>query len=161
VIPPEGNSQLAASPDGYSYEWSPTTGLSNSNSQNPLASPDQTTTYYVTVSDGDCFYLDSVRVTVIDFECGPPSIFVPNAFTPNGDQNNDVLYVEGQNLTSVELSIFDRWGEKVFETSTQSEGWDGSYKGVPVEPAVFVYKLKATCDGGIIYEEEGNVTVIR
>lgn len=161
VIPPDGNSQLNVLPDGYNYQWIPSMGLDNSSSQNPVASPDETTIYYVNVSDGDCVYQDSVRVTVLDFECGPPSIFVPNAFSPNGDDNNDELLVRGENLTSIELSIFDRWGEKVFETNDQSEGWDGRYKGILVEPAVFVYKLKATCLGGIVYEEEGNITVIR
>lgn len=153
--------QLNALPDGYDYQWSPFEGVSNPLSQNPTAHPEVSTTYFVSVEDGDCIYGDSVRVAVVDFICGPPLIYLPNAFTPNGDGQNDILYVRGANLTRVSLKVYNRWGEKVFETDQQSDGWDGSYKGNSVDPAVFVYYLEADCGDGNTYFEKGNITLIR
>ena len=90
-----------------------------------------------------------------------PLIFLPNAFSPNSDNENDVLYVYGQNLTEVHLAIFNRWGQKVFETYDQSIGWDGLYNGEMSSPAVFDYYLEVTCEGGVDYFEKGNVTLVR
>lgn len=161
IIPAGQSSQLNAQPDGYTYSWTPPTGLNNPNIQNPIATPDVTTTYYVTVSDGDCIYNADVRVVVSDFVCGNPSIYVPNAFTPNDDEQNEILYIRGNNLTEVHLQIYDRWGEMVFETFDQNIGWDGTFKGREVDPAVFVYYLEVTCIDSQEYFEKGNITVIR
>jgi len=120
-----------------------------------------TTTFVVVVSDGICTVSDSVTVKVFEFACDEPDIFVPNAFTPNGDGNNDVLYVRGRYITALEFKVFDRWGEKVFETTDQAFGWDATFNGKPVDPAVFVYWLKVECEGGQTYFKKGNVTVIR
>jgi gliding motility-associated-like protein len=113
------------------------------------------------VSDGICFAVDSVTVFVHELVCSDPDIFVPDAFTPNGDASNDKLFVRGRNVASMELKIFDRWGEVVFSTRDQAEGWDGSYKGKPVDPAVYVYWLTVRCIDGQDYFHKGNVTVIR
>lgn len=161
TIPAGGNSQLNVTPGGYTYTWSPPTGLTNPNIQNPIASPEETTTYIVTITDGPCSRSDTVTVFIREFICGPPDIFVPNAFTPNGDGNNDILYVRGNNLTDIEFKVYHRWGELVFETNNQSIGWDGTYKGMLADPAVFVYHLRALCVGGEEYIEKGNVTLIR
>ncbi len=155
------SSQLNVLPPGYNYSWTPAEFLDNASSENPIATIDETTVFYVTVSDGECSHLDSVRVTVVDFVCGPPSIYIPNAFSPNGDDQNEILFIRGENLTSVYLTIYDRWGEMMFETRSQSVGWDGTYKGKSVDPAVFVYYLEATCVGGIEYFDKGNITVIK
>ena len=98
---------------------------------------------------------DSVTVTVYELHCAEPDIFVPNTFTPNGDGNNDVLFVRGRFITDLEFRVFDRWGEKVFETDDQSEGWDGTYKDKEVDPAVFVWYLDATCADGQTTLHEG------
>ena len=87
-------------------------------------------------------------------------IFVPNAFTPNNDKENDVLYVRGD-FESMLFSIYNRWGEKVFETTQQNEGWDGTFKGKLVDPGVFVYHLRVQCSGMDDVLKKGNVTVIR
>ncbi len=155
------SSQLSAEPDGFDYFWSPGNTLNNPFSQSPTASPEISTTYYLQISDGECVFFDSTRVEVIDFVCGPPLIYVPNAFTPNGDRNNEKLYVRGLNLSKVHLEIYNRWGELVFETNDQSIGWDGTFKGKPADPAVFVYYLEADCADGESYFEKGNITLIR
>lgn len=154
--------QLQASPsNGVSYAWSPATMVSDPTIANPMATVQQTTVFTVTVSDGVCTRSASVEVRVYELRCEEPDIFIPNSFTPNGDGNNDILFVRGQHIARMELMVFDRWGEKVFETTDRSVGWDGSFKGRPVDPAVFVYHLTAWCLDGQRYFTKGNVTVIR
>ncbi|NQX96923.1 MAG: PKD domain-containing protein [Flavobacteriales bacterium] len=96
-------------------------------------------------------------------------VFVPNAFTPNGDRENDVLFVRG-GIDEISFKIYNRWGELIFETNDQSIGWDGTYNGSPVDPGVFVYHLTTKCitpsaitEENIVNEtfKKGNITVIR
>ena len=154
--------QLNATPvnSNFNYTWTPTFGINNPNIYNPLAIVEATTTYFVVVTDGDCVQQDSVTVRVVDFICGRPTVYVPNAFTPNLDQQNEWLYVRGNFITELDFKVFDRWGELVFETQDQSVGWNGYFKGKEVDPAVFVYYLRTVCEGGEIYFEEGNITVL-
>jgi len=161
------SSQLTVSPDSsnYFFEWEPSTYLDNQNFNDPVSTPDETITYLVTLTDADdlgiCQKSDSVTIQVFESFCGSPNIFVPNAFTPNGDGENDVVFVRGGGITDLTFSIFNRWGEEVFKTEDQSVGWDGTYKGNPAEPAVFVYQLQAICADGDTYSEKGNITLIR
>lgn len=143
---------------GTSYSWSPSTDLSCTNCQNPEATPDLTTTYMVTVTDGNgCSSTASVTITVT----GEGFIWVPNAFSPNGDGENDVLFVRGAGLETLQFFVYDRWGEKVFETMTVDQGWDGSYKGQDLNTSVFVYYLRAVFATGEEYVEKGNISLIR
>jgi gliding motility-associated-like protein len=155
------SSQLNALPDGYEYTWNPSNSLDDPQSQNPIASPDETTTYTVSIADGECVYTSSVTVRVFDFFCGDPDVYIPNAFTPNGDGQNEAMYVRGNFITELYFTIYDRWGEKVFETTDQNKGWDGKFKGRDCDPAVYVYYLEMTCEGGFTYFEKGNITLIR
>lgn len=155
------NVQLNAQPDGYEYSWTPANSVSSPFVQNPTSSPSQNTTYCVTVSDDECSYDDCVTVRVEDYVCGPPTIYIPNAFTPNTDDKNERLYVRGNFITELYFVIYDRWGEKVFETKDIQKGWDGRFKGKEVDPDVYVYYLEATCEGGLQYFDKGNITVIR
>ncbi|MFM7729250.1 MAG: gliding motility-associated C-terminal domain-containing protein, partial [Flavobacteriales bacterium] len=161
VIASGENALLSAQPAGYTYQWTPAESLNNPALQTPLASPEQTTIYTVTVSDSQCSASDTVEVRVLNLVCGPPNIFIPNTFTPNADRDNEKLYVRGLNLSKIHLAIYNRWGQVVFETNSQNEGWDGTFKDMKVDPDVFVYYLEATCEGGEEYFEKGNVTVIR
>ncbi len=153
--------QLNVVPKGYNYSWTPSSLVSNSSISDPTTSPSSTTTFGVTVEDTTCARSAEVTVVLIDVVCGPPDLFVPNAFSPNGDGENDLLRVRGNNITDMTLRIYHRWGEKVFESTDQSQGWDGTYKGKECDPAVFVYYLDATCLGGETYQEKGNITLIR
>lgn len=141
---------------GTNYSWTPTTGLINPNSAIPIAGPTVTTTYYVT-DLGPCATTDTVTVFIDDTK----SIFVPNIFSPNGDGQNDVLYVRGNGLVSVTFIVYNRWGEKVFESGALEDGWDGFVNGERMNDGVFVYRVKAT-----YYDDEevtlkGNVTLVR
>jgi gliding motility-associated-like protein len=154
--------QLQATPaSGVTYAWSPAGAVSDPANAAPTAVVEGTTTFTVTVSDSICTASASVTVRVFEFVCDEPDIFLPNAFTPNGDGNNDVLFVRGRNITGLELKIFDRWGELVFETTDQANGWDATFNGKPVDPAVFVYWMRVDCEGGQSFFKKGNVTVIR
>jgi gliding motility-associated-like protein len=148
---------------GVSYTWTPPTWLSDPNSPSPTVTPPVGVHwYYVVLDDGNgCIYTDSVKIVVLDVFCYDPYIFMPNAFSPDGDGTNDVLYVRGIYIEEMELLIFDRWGNLVFETRDQSMGWDGTYKGRDVDPGVFAYYLRIVCFDKTLYTKKGNITLIR
>jgi gliding motility-associated-like protein len=146
----------------YVYLWTPSTGLDDPTATSPNATPKVTTTYFVDVVDQwGCTWRDSVTIWVLDVICDEPYIYVPNAFTPNGDGHNDVLYVESNVAYDVDFKIYDRWGELVFETNNLSNGWDGTFNGKDVDPGVFVYHLVITCYNKEVFRKKGNITVIR
>ena len=104
---------------------------------------------------------DTILIKVIPWNCDFPYVFVPNAFSPNNDGENDVLYVRGHPIKSIEFRVFNRWGEMVFESRDISIGWDGTYKGKLVNPDVFDYYLNVECVGDEHKQLQGNVTVLR
>jgi gliding motility-associated-like protein len=75
-------------------------------------------------------------------------IFIPNAFTPNGDGNNDILYVYGNTIQKLTFSVYDQWGEQQFRTTNKAAGWDGTYKGHAQPVGVYVYYVEVTLDNG-------------
>ncbi|MFB6306831.1 MAG: gliding motility-associated C-terminal domain-containing protein, partial [Flavobacteriales bacterium] len=77
------------------------------------------------------------------------------------DKENDILYVRGNNIKKMIFRVYNRWGEKVFESKDQENGWDGTYEGKQLDPGVFAYYLEITCFGGVTHFEKGNVTLIR
>jgi len=86
---------------------------------------------------------------------------LPTAFTPNGDGENDLLKVRGNNFSQVYLEVYNRWGEKVYEAKDSNTGWDGTYKGVLLNSEVFVYYLRVTCPDKTKLEKKGTITLIR
>ncbi|MBP6732999.1 MAG: gliding motility-associated C-terminal domain-containing protein, partial [Chitinophagales bacterium] len=102
--------------------------------------------------------------TFVSILLNPPVLFIPNVFTPNGDGANDFFEVFGNlpSLRYMEVKVFDRWGEKVFESNDHHFKWDGTFKGKPMQPAVFVYVINAA----FVNESEsriwkGSVTLMR
>lgn len=153
---------IATNIPGYKYKWSPGNTLNDSTIYNPVAKPILNTTYTLTVTTPDnCSQTTSVNITVIPPDCAMPYIFLPNAFTPNGDGKNDVLYLRANNITSMSLVIYNRWGEKVFESRSLTDGWDGTYKGKQLYPDVFGYYLIVDCGSGQKLYKQGNVTLLR
>lgn len=147
---------------GYNIVWAPANSLSNAASADPIASPNSTTEYIVSITDAQgCSRTDTLKITVIDFICEEPYIYLPNAFTPNGDGQNDILYLRGNLIDEMYLAIYNRWGELVFESTSPQVGWDGTYKGMNCDPAVFVYYFTVKCRGGQEYFKKGNITLIR
>ena len=155
--------QLEANYDpNYTYNWFPDSTLNFLDIHDPIAKPRTTTNYYLTVQNQwGCQITDSIQVDVLPPICGNPVIFVPNAFSPDGDGYNDVLMVNGNHITEMTMAIYNRWGEKVFETNDQSIGWDGFYKGALLPADVYGYYMQCTCDGGGTLSLKGNITLLR
>jgi gliding motility-associated-like protein len=89
------------------------------------------------------------------------AIDIPTGFSPNGDGSNEILFVRGGAIETMNLKIFNRWGEKVFESNSLSQGWDGTYKGKPQEMDAYAYVLTATFIDGTSTIKKGNVTLVR
>jgi gliding motility-associated-like protein len=144
---------------GISWQWSPADGLSCNDCPNPIASPTETTTYTVIATDSNgCQGVDYITI-VVNIECG--AVYIPNAFSPNGDNYNDVLFVRGNCIESMEFIIYDRWGEKIFSSSTTADGWDGSLRGKPLDSGVYYYNIKASMIDGSTIKRKGNITILR
>lgn len=142
--------------------WSPAATLSCADCVSPDAQPNVTTTYNIQVSNtAGCTATSSVLVTVKpDY-----SVFVPTAFTPNNDGNNDVFSIHFGSIKSLaymEISVFNRIGEKVFQSQDHAFEWDGTYKGTAQQPGVFTWVLKLTfLDGHREEIRKGTVTMIK
>ncbi|MDF2449864.1 MAG: hypothetical protein K0R26_2368 [Bacteroidota bacterium] len=144
-------------PVGSTVVWTPSVSLSCSTCTNTIASPNVTTTYTLTTISGGCIGTDTVTI-VVDIKCG--EVFVPTAFSPNDDGQNDVLYVYGNCIENMEFVIFDRWGEKVFTSNDPAFGWDGTFNGKKMDPAAFAYYLKATVDGEDVIQK-GSISIVK
>lgn len=142
------------------YYWTPTEYLTYSQSGNPVATPLHDITYTVTgvsLLQG-CPQTDSVRITVV-----PQEVFVPNAFSPNGDGKNDEFRVGTiRNMINVqEFRIFNRWGQEIFYTNDIRKGWDGTYKGKKQDPGVYHYMMRVAYANGKTKFIKGDVTLVR
>ncbi len=153
-------SQLLAT-GAMQYSWSPANNLDNPNIANPIARPRENTLYLVKGVDGNgCANMDSVRVNVEKANEG--LYWMPSAFTPNGDGKNDCYGINYWGLVeTIEFSIFNRWGERVYYSKDPGACWDGRYKGVPQDSGVYVYMIKASsfCNPDIF--RKGTVTLVR
>lgn len=143
------------------FDWWPVSGLLCSTCAITQASPPVSTLYFVTAANAaGCTVTDSVFVTVIPIH----DIFIPNAFSPNGDGNNDDFEIFGNKaaITYLQIAVFDRIGEKVFESNDINFKWDGTYKGVLLNPTVLVYIAKvAFIDGYTRNDYKGSLTLVR
>jgi gliding motility-associated-like protein len=152
-----GQSVQLTSSGGGAYYWTPSVGLSCNACANPQAYPNRSTIYTLTVtSDSGCSVSQTVTIDVI---CG--AVFIPEAFSPNGDGQNDILYVRGDCIRTMQFDVFDRWGSKVFETNDKNVGWNGAYKGEAMNSGSYVYYLNAIMYDGTTVTKKGNVTLVR
>lgn len=152
------------SPDVTNVTWTPTTGVFRTNYPGITVKPKETTQYTIEVENpGGCKSRDQVTVFVI---CDGANVFIPNTFSPNGDGANDLFYPRGTGLFSIRsLRIFNRWGEVVFEKNNfnpndVSAAWNGTYKGVKLNPDVYVYTVEIVCDNSSVLTFKGNVALI-
>ncbi|MDX2245855.1 MAG: gliding motility-associated C-terminal domain-containing protein [Bacteroidia bacterium] len=118
--------------------------------------------YQVKVAD---FHNCEGSDTVILREICPPDIYLPNAFSPNDDGHNDHFGIHGQYLIQQHLTIFNRWGQVIFESFQMEDHWDGRIKGIAAAEGVYVWKVdyEAYLENGTTYSETltGTVTLIR
>jgi len=148
---------------GPAFAWFPIDGLNCSTCENPIANPTQTTTYYLTVTNSEGCSISDTVVVYVDLT---KVIFIPDIFSPNDDGENDYFYVQGLGIEELNMLIFDRWGEKVFENTgfivdDPYAGWDGTYKGKLMNAAVFVYIVTGTFIDGTEIKEKGDLTLIK
>ena len=147
---------------GYTYQWTPSQQMETPTAPSTIVTPDTSMTYTVTVTDTfGCQRTDTVTIKVYPIICGDPFVFIPNTFTPNGDGRNDVLYVRSDILVECHFMVYDRWGEKVFETYDHNIGWDGTFKGKECPRATYDWYFKGVCMDGDEAELKGSVTLIR
>jgi len=149
----------STSQDIMTYHWNFDDGDS-STVKNPEHEYDTEGIYTVilvaTTSNG-CYQEFSSDVIVHpDF-----SVYPPNAFTPNGDGENDVFYIKGTGVSTYYIRIFSRWGELVFESNNLEDCWDGTYKGSVVAGGTYVYNINYRNMLDKDYNIKGTVTVIR
>lgn len=110
----------------------------------------------VRVDSSGCIGGDTITISDCTVEAQ-----LPNAFTPNGDGNNDVLYVRGNNIKELDLKIYNRLGNLVFHGVTPEEGWDGTCYGKVQEPDVYAYILKVKMAGDTVIEKSGSILLIK
>lgn len=133
------------------FMWMPDNGVSDATIAEPLITPNVTTTYYLFSKLTGCVATDSISVRVIDpdtLDCS--KIFLPNAFSPGASPNLNDLYGISNPFAVDEFEsfeIFDRWGGRVFHGEDAHSTWDGTFNGAPVNPGVYLYRLRYKCDG--------------
>jgi gliding motility-associated-like protein len=147
---------------GCTYEWDP----ADIDSPIIVVTPTETgnNIYTVFVNQLGCEYDLETSVFVINGECTTDRVFLPNAFTPNNDGDNDVLHLRSSfldQLTEVEFLIYNRWGEEMFRTQDPYQGWDGTYRGEQLAPDVYGFYLRVLCPNGDELVQKGNITILR
>lgn len=149
-ITPEGNALY--------YSWFPPSGLNADNIANPIAQPEVRTRYFYTATtENGCTMTDSIDILV-----NTESVLdMPNAFVPGNGTNNTFKIVRRGIATLKSYTIFNRWGNKVFETTNIDEGWDGMFNGTPQPQGVYIYSIEALTNTGRPVNKQGNVTLIR
>ena len=153
------NSSVTPDSAQVTYFWSPADGLSCSDCPNPIAAPDLTTTYtLVVVDENGCQAVATALVKVTE-HC--PEIFIPTIFSPNNDGNNDSFCILGGCIDEMELSIYNRWGELVFQDKNQNPCWDGKFRNRDAGIGVYVYKVKIVQANGQEIIQSGNLTLTK
>ncbi len=145
------------------FAWQPATDVADPQAPQTLITPQQSTLYTLSFSDAYCTAIDSLHITVIDpstLDC--TQVFLPGAFTPNGDGLNETYGLSNPFVVDPPFSfeIFDRWGNRLFFSDDPYARWDGTYRGQPVNPGILLYRVQWHCKG----EERlatGSLTVIR
>lgn len=164
VVLPLGGSQAVQvnylNATNPSFMWDKEYGLSCIDCYNPTVSAYEPGEYMVTVSmvngEATCYGYAHLNVQVLAHQ----PAFIPNAFSPNGDGNNDVFQIYGENIKLIELKVFNRWGELVYQTNKLLTGWDGTYRGQLQSPGVFSYIAKITYLDDTSEEKNGSITLI-
>ncbi len=148
-----------------SWQWKPAIDLSCYNCPTPIATIKKDVCYNVTATNiYGCQGSDTMCIKVF---CEETQLFIPNAFTPDGDGVNDVLMVRGTGVKLVKgFRVFNRWGQVVFEKANfipndPQHGWDGKIKGVPAPPDVYVYTCEIVCENDTPFTYKGNVAILK
>lgn len=150
--------QLSGFTSESTFFWSPPVGLTNPDILNPIASPNSTTTYYLTASNGICELVDEVTITVIS------DLVIPNVFTPNGDGRNDEWEILGtENYNDVYVQVYDRSGQRVLEAVNYNplRFWNGTHRGKPLPVSTYFYVIVLDRNTETEKVLKGSVSIIR
>jgi gliding motility-associated-like protein len=141
------------------YSWSPPSGLSDPFIQNPVAITNKNITYTVVASTPNgCEGTDAITITAF----AVADIFVPNAFTPNGDGRNDVFKAIPIGIREFKyFAVYNRWGQRVFFTTNPSTGWSGTINGAPLQTGGYVWTAAGITFKGDLIERKGTVVLVR
>ena len=153
---------LIASSVGNIYSWTPATGLSDPTISNPVITLGAVGTdqvYKVTASSiAGCKGEGYVRVRVYT----GPDIYVPTAFTPNGDGRNDRFTPFPVGIKKMNyFKVFNRWGAMIFSTTTLNQGWDGKMGGKDQDAGIYVWIAEAVTASNTIITRKGTIALIR
>lgn len=142
------------------YSWSPATWLNNPAINNPIALPQESIQYVVTVSNAQgCFDTDTINVKVFKID---PDLLVPTAFSPDNDGLNDIFRPIVVGMKSLDaFRVYNRWGQLVFSTTQTGFGWDGNFKGMPQGAGTYVWYAAGVTYLGRKIEKKGTVILIR
>ncbi|MEL6804660.1 MAG: gliding motility-associated C-terminal domain-containing protein, partial [Bacteroidota bacterium] len=124
----------------------------------------ETATYSVIVSQDGCSTELILTVFVVEAVCDIDHVYLPNAFSPNGDNRNDVLRVRSNfldDITEFDFMIFNRWGQEMYRSFDPFGQWDGTFEGETLEPDVYGYYLRLVCPTGEELIQQGNVTILK
>ncbi len=151
-----GESTTIQASSNYPVSWTPASEVHPANGINPVVSPAHTTTYYITATTPEgCILSDSVTIHVTN-------AMLPNAFTPNGDGVNDFfqLLPFDERVKLREMSVYNRFGQRVFTTRNITDQWDGTYNGKPADLDTYFYYVEYKI-GEKTYKLKGDVTLLR
>jgi gliding motility-associated-like protein len=147
------------------WSWAPPTYLSCSDCEEPIATVENNICYTVTGTNiFGCAATDTICIKAF---CESAQVFIPNAFTPDGDGKNDILMVRATGIQLVKsFKIYNRWGQVVFDRANfipndPKNGWDGRVNGVMQPSEVYVYTCEVVCDNGTPFVYKGNVAIIK
>lgn len=146
------NIQLVLGPTcATNMQWTPVSSLSDGSLPSPIANPDVTTTYKITINNGSCISTDTVKIFVADkdrLDCD--KLLLPGAFTPNNDGLNDFYGISNTFIVDAleYFEIYDRWGGLVWSAESLDDRWDGTLNGQPLNGGMYMYKISYTCGGG-------------
>jgi len=152
------NFQLHAS-GGTQYAWSPAQGLSNPAIADPVVNMDQDISYLLTVqTPAGCIGYDTLKIRYVD----GPNIYVPDAFTPNGDGKNDIFRPIPVGILRMNFfRVFNRWGQLVYQGRGYMQGWDGMYGGKKADMGTYVWEAEGVDYTGKTIFKKGTVILIR
>jgi gliding motility-associated-like protein len=146
---------------GLSYVWVPSTGLGCDSCATTTAQPIQSYTYTVQVTDiNGCVAYDNMTLTIKKIT---GSLYIPNAFTPDGDEHNNTLRTTGFSVKFFHMEIFDRWGGLVFVSDDINSHWDGTFGGKPCPQGIYTYSIRygLNFDTDEVLRLTGHVNVLR
>jgi gliding motility-associated-like protein len=156
---------IAQTTNSVSILWTPSSYLSCINCYTTYSRPEVPITYTATVANElNCLSSDTIR---INLKCNDQFVFIPNVFSPNADDNNDIFYPRSGFKTKINfMKIYNRWGQLIFEnynftSNDPLSGWDGTFKNTYSDAGLYSYIIQATCFDGSLLLYNGDVTMLR